>query len=281
MATQTATPPIVRDRFLIGGAWVEPTGTATADVIESATEEVMGTVRLGTAQDVDRAVRAAREAFEPWARTAPHERAELLGDVGALLGERAPELATLIAREVGMPIGLAHAGAGRAGDDGLRDDARADRRARVGGADRQLAGRARGGRRRRRDHPVELPAAPALGEGGGCAGRRLHGGRQAQRGHAAQRVRARRDPRAGRRARRACSTSSPAPGRTSASRSSCTPRSTWSRSPARPRSGGASASSPRPPSSACRSSWAASRPTSSSTTPTCRPRSSTAWASAS
>jgi hypothetical protein len=37
MATQTATPPIVRDRFLIGGAWVEPAGTATADVIESAT----------------------------------------------------------------------------------------------------------------------------------------------------------------------------------------------------------------------------------------------------
>jgi acyl-CoA reductase-like NAD-dependent aldehyde dehydrogenase len=108
MATQTATPPIVRDRFLIGGAWVEPAGTATAAVIESATEEVMGTVRLGTAQDVDRAVRAAREAFEPWARSAPHERAELLGDVGALLGERAPELATLIAREVGMPIGLAH-----------------------------------------------------------------------------------------------------------------------------------------------------------------------------
>jgi aldehyde dehydrogenase (NAD+) len=108
MATQTATPPIVRDRFFVGGEWVEPAGTATVDVIESATEEVMGTVRLGTAQDVDRAVRAATDAFEPWAGTAPHERAELLADVAALLGQRAPEIATLIAREVGMPIGLAH-----------------------------------------------------------------------------------------------------------------------------------------------------------------------------
>ena len=68
----------------------------------------------------------------------------------------------------------------------------------VGGAGRQLAGRARAGRRRRRDHAVELPAAPDRREGRAGAGRRLHGRAQAERGRAAERVRPRRDHRRGR-----------------------------------------------------------------------------------
>jgi delta 1-pyrroline-5-carboxylate dehydrogenase len=56
-------------KFFIGGEWVEPAGTGTLAVINSATEEVMGHVPEGTPADVDRAVTAARAAFEPWAAT--------------------------------------------------------------------------------------------------------------------------------------------------------------------------------------------------------------------
>src|SRR3954453_5641291 len=106
MATQTAaTPhaqdgPIARDRFYVGGAWVQPAGTATIDVVNSTTEEVMGTIPEGTPQDVDRAVTAARGAFESWSQTAPLERAEVLEAVAMGLEERAEEIAALVAREL-------------------------------------------------------------------------------------------------------------------------------------------------------------------------------------
>ena len=69
MATETAAPAqaghpteeIVRDRLYIGGEWVEPTGTATIEVIDSTTEQVIGRIPEGTPEDVDRAVsRGAR-----------------------------------------------------------------------------------------------------------------------------------------------------------------------------------------------------------------------------
>ena len=99
-----ASEPIVRDRLFIGGEWVAPSGAATIDVIESATEEVMGRIPAGTADDVERAVAAARAAFESWSQTSPLERAGYLGAIAAGLSERAEELAVLMAREVGMPV---------------------------------------------------------------------------------------------------------------------------------------------------------------------------------
>ena len=56
--------PIHRDRLFIGGEWVEPAGDGRIDVIDSTTEQVMGSVPEGTPADVDRAVQAARGAFE-------------------------------------------------------------------------------------------------------------------------------------------------------------------------------------------------------------------------
>ena len=127
---------------------------------------------------------------------------------------------TLIATELGMPITLAEADPGRPADRDVRLDGAADRASiAVRGDGRQLARRARADRRRRRDHAVELPAAPDRREGRARARRRLHGRAQAERGHAAQRVRARRDHRRGRRCPPASSTSSPAPARSSARRS--------------------------------------------------------------
>ncbi len=94
----------VHDRFLIGGKWVAPHGSATFDVTNSATEEVIGRIPDGSPRDVDDAVAAARAAFEPWSRTSPAERAEFLRKISAGLMARQDELAQLIASELGAPL---------------------------------------------------------------------------------------------------------------------------------------------------------------------------------
>ena len=99
--------PIVRDRLYIGGEWVEPHGGGTFEVIDATTEQVIGTIPGGDAEDVDRAVRAARPGFEQWSQVPVHERAAACQAIGARLAERSEEIALLIAREVGMPLNLA------------------------------------------------------------------------------------------------------------------------------------------------------------------------------
>jgi aldehyde dehydrogenase (NAD+) len=90
------------DKLYIDGSWVEPSGTGTIDVIDSVTEEVMGRIPEGGAEDVDRAARAARAAFEAWAATTPEERGKYLTRIGESLGARMDEIATVISRETGM-----------------------------------------------------------------------------------------------------------------------------------------------------------------------------------
>jgi aldehyde dehydrogenase (NAD+) len=102
----TAAELQVRDRIFIGGEWVEPEGSETLEVINSTTEEVMGTIPAGTEADADRAVLAARDAFEGWSQTPREERARLLGAIATGLGERSEEIATTIAQELGMPLKL-------------------------------------------------------------------------------------------------------------------------------------------------------------------------------
>jgi acyl-CoA reductase-like NAD-dependent aldehyde dehydrogenase len=94
-------------QIYIDGAWVDPAGTGTIDVICASTEEVMGRIPEGTAADVDRAVAAARAAFDGWASTAPADRAKFVQGISEGIGARNAELAELIAGEVGMPIKLA------------------------------------------------------------------------------------------------------------------------------------------------------------------------------
>ena len=65
-------------KFYIGGKWVEPAQPKTLEVINPATEAVCGLISLGSAADVDRAVKAAREAFKSFSRTSRKERIELL-----------------------------------------------------------------------------------------------------------------------------------------------------------------------------------------------------------
>jgi acyl-CoA reductase-like NAD-dependent aldehyde dehydrogenase len=99
-----ATDIQVRDKLFIGGKWVDSAGAETIDVVNASTEEVMGRVPEGTPADVDRAVAAARGAFESWSQTELAERAELIRAVAAGLAARRDEIAALIAQELGMPI---------------------------------------------------------------------------------------------------------------------------------------------------------------------------------
>src|SRR6478609_7481809 len=97
---------IIRDKLYIGGKWVSASSSEMADVINSTTEEVMGRVPRGTAEDVDQAVAAARDSFATWSQTPVAERAAYLQKVADLLEARREAIGGVIAREVGMPIRL-------------------------------------------------------------------------------------------------------------------------------------------------------------------------------
>ena len=98
---------IERNAIYVAGAWVPSGGTGTIDVYGAATEEVVGRIPDGVAEDVDRAVGAAKAAFPEWSATAPEERAKHLQRIQEGLFARQDELAQLIATEVGMPLKLA------------------------------------------------------------------------------------------------------------------------------------------------------------------------------
>jgi aldehyde dehydrogenase (NAD+) len=100
---------IIKDTIYIDGSWVPSTGTGTLPVTNSTTEEVMGTIPEGTAEDVDKAVAAARKAFPAWAATSVEERAKFCSRIAEGLQARTDEIATLVSQEVGMvkPLSLA------------------------------------------------------------------------------------------------------------------------------------------------------------------------------
>jgi aldehyde dehydrogenase (NAD+) len=99
----TAMKTDVRDTLYIGGEWTPSSGSASIDVIDSTTEEVIGTVPEGTIEDIDRAVEAARAAFPAWSAVPVADRTALLTQVSEALGARSDSLADLITHEVGMP----------------------------------------------------------------------------------------------------------------------------------------------------------------------------------
>ncbi|MEV7010621.1 aldehyde dehydrogenase [Streptosporangium sp. NPDC051022] len=94
------------DTVFIGGDWVAPAGTGTIDVVSPHTEEVVGRVPDGTAADMDRAVAAARRAFDhgPWPRMTMAERAAVVGRLAEIYASRQAEMAELITLEMGSPI---------------------------------------------------------------------------------------------------------------------------------------------------------------------------------
>ena len=80
------------------GEWVAPQGDQAIDVINSASEEIIGRVPLGNAADVDAAVSAAKAAFETWSTTDRDVREKYLREIQTKLGERSKEIATLISQ---------------------------------------------------------------------------------------------------------------------------------------------------------------------------------------
>ncbi len=93
-------------QLYIGGKWVAPATSDTIEVISPATEDVIATVAAATEADIDRAVLAARTAFDdgPWPKTDPAERIAAILKLADLYGARRKEMAQVITSEMGAPI---------------------------------------------------------------------------------------------------------------------------------------------------------------------------------
>ena len=93
-------------QFYIDGAWVDPIEPKELKVINPATEEVAGVISMGSSKDVDRAVTAARRAFDSYSRSTPAERLALLERMLAAYKAHYDEIAQAISIEMGAPITL-------------------------------------------------------------------------------------------------------------------------------------------------------------------------------
>ena len=94
-------------KFYIDGEWVDPVTPNPFPVINPATEEVCGTISLGSAEDVDKAVQAAKRALPGYAATSREERIALLEKILEVFAGRHDEIATAIMEEMGAPWKLA------------------------------------------------------------------------------------------------------------------------------------------------------------------------------
>jgi phenylacetaldehyde dehydrogenase len=98
-------------RMLIGGDWVAAASGQTFETLDPATGEVLASVARGSSEDIDRAVKTARAAFEsgPWRRMSPSERGRAIHRLGDLILEHGDELATLETLDNGKPLAIAKA----------------------------------------------------------------------------------------------------------------------------------------------------------------------------
>ena len=104
-----------RQKFYINGEWVDPSTSATLEVINPATEAPIDTIALGGPADVDQAVAAAKAAFETYSQTSREERVALLEKIIATYSARMGEVAEVISQEMGAPRPLAKAAQAPAG----------------------------------------------------------------------------------------------------------------------------------------------------------------------
>ena len=93
-------------QFYIDGAWVDPVESKELKVINPATEEVAGVISMGSSKDVDRAVMAARRAFDSYSRTTPAERLALMERILAAYKAHYDEIAQAMTIEMGAPMTL-------------------------------------------------------------------------------------------------------------------------------------------------------------------------------
>lgn len=93
-----------REHLYIDGSWVDSTGEGSIKVINPANEEIIGSVPVGSAADVEAAVAAAKAAFPEWSKTSVEDRVDYLNKLSLAIKERTEELTELITSEVGSPI---------------------------------------------------------------------------------------------------------------------------------------------------------------------------------
>ena len=96
--------------FYIDGQWVKPVHADTIDVVNPATEQIIETISAGSAEDIDRAVSAARRAFDSFSRSSKEDRIELLTSVREIYKKRFDDIAEAIRLEMGAPLHLANGG---------------------------------------------------------------------------------------------------------------------------------------------------------------------------
>jgi aldehyde dehydrogenase (NAD+) len=94
-------------KFYIDGAWVNPAAPSTLGIVNPATEETFAQISLGSRQDVDRAVTAARRAFATYSETSVEDRLTYLRKIIEGFRARLPELARMMTLEMGAPITFA------------------------------------------------------------------------------------------------------------------------------------------------------------------------------
>lgn len=97
---------MVTTELFIDGRWIPASGGGTFPVIDPATEETFAAAAAGKADDIDRAVKAARRAFEegPWPRLTARQRAATLRRIAAIIKERIDDLARLEVKDNGKPL---------------------------------------------------------------------------------------------------------------------------------------------------------------------------------
>ena len=98
---------IDKTNFYINGKWVKPLKENNFDVINPSTENVYAKISLGSKEDLDLAVRAAKDAFESWAFSDVNERISLVEDFISLYDKRSSDMAEAISTEMGAPIKMA------------------------------------------------------------------------------------------------------------------------------------------------------------------------------
>ncbi len=103
-------------KLFIGGDWRAASDKATKPVNDPATEDVLGTIAVATADDIDAALAAARDGFQVWRKTGTWDRAAKIRKVADLMRERQAEIAELMSLETGKPLAEAMGETGAAAD---------------------------------------------------------------------------------------------------------------------------------------------------------------------
>jgi len=95
---------IARDAIYVNGKWVPASGDGRIEVVNPATEQTIGSVHVGTKEDVNAAISAARSAFSSWSKSSISDRQGYLYAISSAIADRGEEIAQLITSEVGTPI---------------------------------------------------------------------------------------------------------------------------------------------------------------------------------